>query len=364
MLTEIQYRTFDELLQSVEIDMKGVDSQGYVEPQELLKVAIKVNRELGLKVNPTRQKCIEIHKGKARLPEDFHVLNFALVCESRNEHPIVRKEKTYNQGLLEGVLMAQNILSRTSVDQFTITMDLQPNGNLISHTLNTMDVIVQAQLPDGTLASFDFSTPSVGEIILDNDTAQIITGVKIIIIGKKSITNFGSQQTHLQNDDDNNPTVTYIHNNVVNTYKRLVPIEIKPSRKIMNDCWNLTVKSHYIGYLENGFFHVNFDEGTIYLNYSSVMEDDAGNLLVFDHPIVNEYYEYALKERIFENMFLSGESAVQNKLQFISQKLRMARNNAFSYVNTPDFNELKRVWEMNRKAQYHNYYNMFKSNIR
>ena len=63
-------------------------------------------------------------------------------------------------------------------------------------------------------------------------------------------------------------------------------------------------------------------------------------------------------------MFLSGESAVQNKLQFISQKLRMARNNAFSYVNTPDFNELKRVWEMNRKAQYHNYYNMFKSNIR
>ena len=90
------------------------------------------------------------------------------------------------------------------------------------------------------------------------------------------------------------------------------------------------------------------------------MENENGELLVLDHPYCNEYYEYALKERILENMMFAGEN-VTNQLGFTSQKLKAARNNALSFVNTPDFAQLKRLWEKNRKAQYHNYYNMFKS---
>ena len=90
------------------------------------------------------------------------------------------------------------------------------------------------------------------------------------------------------------------------------------------------------------------------------MEDNEGNLLVLDHPYCNEYYEYALKQRILENMMFAGEP-VGNQISFIEQRLRAARNNALGFVNTPDFGELKKLWEVNRKAQYHNYYNMFKS---
>ena len=56
----------------------------------------------------------------------------------------------------------------------------------------------------------------------------------------------------------------------------------------------------------------------------------------------------------------AGENVV-NQLSFMQQKLRAARNNALTFVNTPDFAQLKKLWEKNRKAQYHNYYNMFKS---
>ena len=52
---------------------------------------------------------------------------------------------------------------------------------------------------------------------------------------------------------------------------------------------------------------------------------------------------------------------VNNQLGLIEGRLRAARNNALSFINTPDFAELKKMWEVNRKAQYHNYYNMFKS---
>jgi hypothetical protein len=48
-------------------------------------------------------------------------------------------------------------------------------------------------------------------------------------------------------------------------------------------------------------------------------------------------------------------------MQLIEQRLRGARNNALSIVNTPDFAEMKTLWETNRKAMYSKYYDMFKS---
>ena len=91
------------------------------------------------------------------------------------------------------------------------------------------------------------------------------------------------------------------------------------------------------------------------------MENEEGDLLVLDHPYCNEYYEYALKQRILENMAMNGEQGAAQQLNLIEQRLRAARNNALGFVNTPDFAEYKKMWEVNRRAQYHNYYNMFKS---
>ncbi len=76
--------------------------------------------------------------------------------------------------------------------------------------------------------------------------------------------------------------------------------------------------------------------------------------------MLNEYYEYALKERILENLLFNGEP-VEQRLSLVMQKLRPARNNALSIVNMPNFAEMKQVWAANRKAQYSKYYNMFKS---
>ena len=90
------------------------------------------------------------------------------------------------------------------------------------------------------------------------------------------------------------------------------------------------------------------------------MEDASGNLIVLDHPYCNEYYEYAIKQRVLENMLFNGEN-VSQQLGLIEAKLRAARNNALGFVNTPDFKEMQKIWQVNRRAQYHNYYNMFKS---
>lgn len=58
---------------------------------------------------------------------------------------------------------------------------------------------------------------------------------------------------------------------------------------------------------------------------------------------------------------MNDEMAATQKLQLIEQRYRAARNYALSIVNTPNWAEMKQVWEMNRRAQYSKYYNMFKS---
>ena len=117
--------------------------------------------------------------------------------------------------------------------------------------------------------------------------------------------------------------------------------------------------------IKNGWLYTSFETGKVYINYQGDMEDDEGNLLVPDHEILNEYYEYALKQRIMENVLMNDEeqnpNLLSNKLQLIEQRYRAARNNAMSLVNTPNFNELKEFVKMSRNSWYNRFYEMFSS---
>lgn len=364
MMTEVQYRNFDELLESVKIDMRHFDLEGMIDPQQLIKVAIRINYELGLKVNPSRSKAIEVHKSKAKLPNDFYVLNFALVCDGHNVHDTQHPDytKTYTEGLLEGATMGQQsafYALGNIVHQQTIIRTINPGVNNISHTLNSQNLIVQVIGPGSEMLAFNILTPTDSLLQIISEASQDVLNCKIIIMASRPVFT-GVNTAELVQDQDGKHVVTYNTAGRRHVYRTLIPMSIEKSKSVSPDCLNLNRHEWHKAVIKNGFLVTNFDEGVIYINYQSLMEDDEGNLLVMDHPLVNEFYEYAIKQRIYENLYMSGENVV-NFLQLVEQRLRAARNNALSFVNTPDFRELKQVWEMNRKAQYHNYYNMFKS---
>jgi hypothetical protein len=135
---------------------------------------------------------------------------------------------------------------------------------------------------------------------------------------------------------------------------------MKASQEIECDCPNLYWNTANQGWIKGGFLFTTFQTGKVYLNYQGQMEDEDGNLLVPDHDLLNEYYEYALKARILENLYMNGEDVMQ-RLQLIEQRVKAARNNALSVVNTPNFKELEQMWQANRKAMYGKYYYMFES---
>jgi hypothetical protein len=91
-----------------------------------------------------------------------------------------------------------------------------------------------------------------------------------------------------------------------------------------------------IAQIQDGFLITTFKTGKVYLSYQGAMEAPDGDLLVLDQPYCNEYYEYAIKQRILENMIWQGESVTQ-QLGLVETRLRAARNNALSFVNTPNF---------------------------
>lgn len=355
MLTEIQYRTFDELLDSIKIDLRHYELEGMIDPQQLIKVAMKVNFDLGLKVNPSRSKAITISKGKGKLPLDFHVLNFALICEGHKATGQYGPSKTFTDSLLDALMLALD--NSSNVRQYSTTVDIVTGNNTITHNLNSLDVVVQALGEDGNMQSFQLEVVNENQIRLISEATVTVPNVRVTVVGQRSTPLYDRAEIISQNGASS--VVTYNTLGRRDEYHSLIPMRIDKNKSVSADCFNTNSKDWHTGVIKNGFLVTNFEEGVVYINYQSLMEDDFGNLLVMDHPMVNEYYEYALKQRVYENLFMSGEN-VMNYLNLVEARLRTARNNALSYINTPDFREMKQVWEMNRRAQYHNYYNMFK----
>lgn len=284
MKTELQYRTFDELLNEVFTDFVTYSNEGMIEPGQLIKVAQRVNYDLGLRIHGTKEKVLDIEKSKIKLPDDFYVLNYAYLC-----------------------------------GKYTVT-------ERVLHGRHTENIILDAD------TCKKCGEPDPHCTCEKTYTVECKTGEKIFV----QVVEQRKYETR--------------------TYETFEPIRIATSTGRID----ATNDHDRVGYIKNGFIYTNVEEGKLFLSYQGALEDDKGNLLVLDHPMINEYYEYALKQRILENLFITGED-VSQRMQLIEQRLRAARNNALSIVNTPDFAEMYKLWQINRKAMYHKYYNMFKS---
>lgn len=311
--TELKYRTYEQLLAEIQSDFKKLYLQDYINPQEFIKVAKRCNYELGLRVFKTKEAVLDVEKGKAKLPNNFNVLNFAFVLGSYT--------------------VREPLISGTHVENVKVGPTYNP-GDWSDVDLcapyQSDPVVVKKPCGECGLKYTNCNCKPVGDVHLNckGDFMVLVQNFKY----------------HTR------------------TWKDMYNVRIIDNPDVVDaDCPNKTAQARQSAYIRNGFIYPSFKTGKIYINYQGNMEDDEGNLLVPDHDMLNEFYEYAIKQRVFENMVMNGEVVNPNQLQLIEQRLKSSRNNAYSLVNTPNFNELRKIWEVNRKAQYHNYWNMFRS---
>jgi hypothetical protein len=383
IIKEIEYRTFDQLLDSVKLDFSTYDIENMIESQTLIKIAQKINKQLGLKIHPSKGKVVEVRNGKAKLPSDLLVLNFVLLCGDYKMIDLISfpySYKTYADGVLDGERQAQSEFDARGVKQYTEILEILPGNNTINHYLNTSNIVIQAYSPSGNLLTFDVSVVNRNTVNIISESPETLAKIKVVILGSSS--SYGvycppptnplcpvepeivsvtvPTCATLDCDPSGCSTVAYKEGSKLKKYQILTQLKIEAPKTSTFDEVNTNSQRTGVVTVKNGFLLTNFDEGHVFLNYEGHMEDEEGNLIVLDDPIANEYYEYALKQRILENLLANGEQ-VQQLYNLMTIQMQKAKIDAVNFVRTPGFKEMYKTWRMNRKAMSIKYIDMFKS---
>lgn len=307
----LKYKTFDQLLAEVKMDFEDFNLEDLIKPYQLIKVAKRVNYDLGLRIHKTKNVVLEVEKGRAKLPDDFYILNYAYV--------------------LGNYEMVTPMVQGTHTEQVPLPT---PEYFTQPDTIDVCATKPECPTPEPECPDPCQAPEPCGCNTCNCDTWMNCKGETMQLIQKIKF------QTR--------------------KWTQFYRIKITGSDQFFDPkCPNKTWAAKNTAFIRDGYIYTSFREGELYINYEGLLEDEEGNILVLDHPMINDYYEYAMKERLLENLMAAGHQLNPNLVQRIDVKFRQSRNVANGIVNTMEFDELKEVWEMNRKAMFNKYYKMF-----
>ena len=152
---------------------------------------------------------------------------------------------------------------------------------------------------------------------------------------------------------------TYVHKMI--RFEKFVPLQL--SNNLYNRCTeyspcNLRDRSYKLD-LENDNFKFSFQEGKAYLCYLGDLISEDGEVEIPFHPMLNPYYEWAIKEKVFEDMFLNSEADVQQKLAYAAQKKREAHGSAWIFANSREVGEWNKIQKKKQQQYYQKWYSMY-----
>lgn len=285
----LKYRTFDTLLDSVRIDLKSFASAGDIDAAELIKVAQRINYELGIKIHSLKETLLEVDHYRAKLPADFHQMNLALICHQYraiqmapwNEHVILEE--------LTSPLPANTTqTSGTSSNNCDICNITHLNGNCPELVINPYPL----------------------------DKCRSICNDSINI----KILQYCEAQVHC--------------------YEHFERLHIDPYTQASGFNTQHQFRGGHRGMINGNFLEVPHIECTkVYVNYMGSLEDDNGNLLVLEHPLINNYYTSAIKKTILENLYINGENVIE-RLKYMENKENEYREKALLVANMPNFRDM------------------------
>lgn len=144
-------------------------------------------------------------------------------------------------------------------------------------------------------------------------------------------------------------------------FERLVPLSL--TNRASNNCIEYSpcqaYKGEYQVDLDEEEFVFSFEKGEVYLCYLGSLISDDGEIEIPFHPKLNSYYEYAIKEKILEDMYLNSDADIINKLRYFSDKKREAYAIAWDFANTRQVNEWSNVQKNLQRDYYNKWYRIF-----
>lgn len=444
-IRELKYRTMDQLIDSVRLDMMSFQSAGDIDVSFLIKKVQQINYELGLRIRMQRETILEVDNHRAKLPADFHQSLLTLICHNYRQ---VQTSPSNGHVLLEQVdrtapsncpcwTVTANAPVQTTYQDCnnqTQTLTLSTSG-----TTQICGVSVNTNIGQKPVPCIQYTITTIGgwytySYMSCSQGQQSVTvqpGAPVIVcsIATPSITDSAISRGLVPSSSEDRaitgncgqtsgtttvitattnsfcyPGVNGVFScsppcdicNVIHTgdCPELVvnPYPLGKCRTICNDTVNIKILQYcsaevrcyeqferlYIdphitasAFDQQGRFVTAYNHGSIdggflympgmnctkvYLLYLGDMEDNEGNLLVLDHPLINAYYSWSLKLTLLENLWMNGEDLLQ-KVKYASEQVEKYRERALTICNTPDFRQtigtiqtLRRNWE---RQYYH-----------
>lgn len=371
-LKELQYRSFDDLLGAIQIDLSSYNADNSIEPAELIKIAQRCNAQLGLKINKTKQTVLDVEHGRAKLPSDFYILNLALLC---NHYNIVTPS-TSNGIQSHVVMISRTAPNLTSCPCWTVTASVvtavpvtycDRSTEVVSFAVGDTKLcalnIDISNAPAGTISinteSFCYHDSNTGQDTCVEPTTCICSSTPCICGCYKPDPWF---QDKVYSICDDTIGVKVIHEckNEVREYTEFSKVYMVPSKEATSFCLNSQFRDcPNQAQIRDGFIHLSINCGKIYICYEGAMEDEDGNLLVLDHPIINQFYENALEYQILRNLYLNGEPDIERRLQLLKEELRVSKAVAMSITSTPDYREFTMAIDSRRSNMYNQFIHPF-----
>lgn len=322
---ELKYRTFDQLMADVMVDFTNYSLENLIEPQQLIKIAKKVSKDLGLKIYTPKETILELDHFRAKLPDDFYVFNSGLLCGEYTTCVIP------DQGV--------------HMEEVPYPIPLyKDNANVIDTCGPELCAV-----PEKSCGGCGNCTECTTEAIVVPGFNPLIPYGDRCVKPRVFMDCKGASWELIQ-----------IVQTQQRTYKHFMPVRLRSAEGhlVARDCPNHNIRCADEVWLKDGFLESNMRHGKIYMSYEGMLEDENGNLLVLDHDIINLYYEWALKTKILENLWFNGED-VERKLAYAKGELRTAKIEAITIARMPDFKEMQEVFRANRRIYKARYVDMF-----
>lgn len=406
---ELQYRTLDDLISAASVDLRNFYTDGIIEIGELIKVAQRCNYQLGIQINQTKETILEIEHNRTKLPNDFQFLNFAVLCHRhREEHNdlwprgLVHQEEilwqpdpitTANAGGLQSSVVFCwtidltlrplcndhiNCGGATDVFSFSVqdasgnwTVQCFPQGQITTICAQNVSDLNQAgvtcPLP---LPKDRFLIKGQGAYIINGQFSCTPEPVNCAICntpnpapdhccGPATIPNCDPwNQNKVYSICDDKIGIKIIDSrgaNRITEYTHFEELFMQPSRQAsafsssqhFRTCGNQA-------FLRNGFLECSRECAKVYINYQGLLENEQGELLVIDHPMINEWMEYEVKSRILENLYYNGEPDLERRLHDVRTQAAKYKQEAMNIAYMPDWKVVVQTFKkerdnMNRK---------------
>lgn len=394
-LQSLKFRTLDELLNEVKTDLVAYEQESSIQTSELIKIAQLCNYDLGLRIHQTKEAIIDVSHGRAKLPADFQIMNFALACYN---YTVTWNRVGYPTGYGQEVVTSAQPLAATrttcpcwtvvSLGAQTIVTNCDGTSESVyfppndDSTARTVTICAQtiASHPNLTLTEgsgcywdalngYSCTYPTVSGCTCDTPVVD-----ECLAIDPDP---WDQSRTRVQcNGDTATLKIIEQSGGWTRAYTDMEYVQFVPSRHASAFCnVQLFPDCRLQAQIKNGFVYLGeancdniyggygYGDGTttrthrMYINYQGILEDDDGNLMVLDHPMINMYYEAAIKTRILENIYFNtGEERARTLWKEMKEEYKQWRQKALAISNTPEVYEMRQTYQLMRKEQEYKYF--------